>query len=234
MKVERIELAGLTTYVTGPADAAATCVLLHGFGAGGDDLVPMAAELGTAGVRFVFPAAPLELAGGYGESRAWWMLDLARLEAELARGQPRDRRDEVPEGLAAARATMLRLLDQLEARLPTAGRPLVLGGFSQGSMLALDVALHRARPPAGLALMSSTLINAAAWQPRLATLAGVPVVLSHGRADALLPYAVAETLRDLLRGAGATVEWVPFVGGHELPRAVMAAVGAMLARLAAA
>ena len=56
-------------------------------------------------MRFVFPAAPLELGGLYGDSRAWWLLDLAKLERELRAGAIRDRRDEVPEGLADARAT---------------------------------------------------------------------------------------------------------------------------------
>ena len=36
------------------------------------------------------------------------------------------------------------------------GRRLVLGGFSQGAMLAMDVALHTERALAGLVLMSVT------------------------------------------------------------------------------
>jgi predicted esterase len=72
-----LDLAGLTTHIVGPAQASITCVLLHGFGAPGDDLLPLAEALDLP-VRFVFPAAPLELGMGgfYGDSRAWWMLDL--------------------------------------------------------------------------------------------------------------------------------------------------------------
>jgi phospholipase/carboxylesterase len=225
------EIAGLTAHLVGPPDAAIVAVLLHGFGASGDDLLPLADELARAGappVRYVFPEAPLEISGVYGAARAWWLLDLVRLEEELRRGVPRDRRDEVPEGLPAARAQVLRLLDQVEARIAAPGAQLVLGGFSQGAMLALDVALHRARPPAGLLLMSGTLLNEAAWQPRLPSLRGVPVLQSHGRADPLLPYAAAEVLRDRLRAAGAAVEWIPFLGGHEIPRAAVAAAAAFL------
>jgi len=222
------EIAGLSACLVGPPDAAIVAVLLHGFGASGEDLVPLAHEIDAPSVRYVVPEAPLEISGVYGAARAWWLLDLARLEEDLRRGVPRDRRDEVPEGLAAARTQVLRLLDQVEARFAAPGARLVLGGFSQGAMLALDVALHRERPPAGLILMSGTLINEAEWQPRLSSLRGVPVLQSHGRADALLPYSAAEALRDRLRAAGAEVEWHPFVGGHEIPRIVIAAAGAFL------
>jgi phospholipase/carboxylesterase len=228
----RLEIAGLTTRIVGPADAATTCVLLHGFGAPGDDLVSLAGEL-DAPVRLVFPAAPIELGGLYGDSRAWWRLDLARLEDELRRGVPRDHREEVPEGLVEARGHVMQLLEALTARFGIAADRLVLGGFSQGAMLSLDVALHRSVPPAGLILMSGTLIAEAAWQPRLASLAGVPVMLSHGRNDGLLPYHVAEVLRDRLAAAGAAVDWQPFAGGHEIPRAAIDAANKLLRDVAA-
>ncbi len=95
-------------------------------------------------------------------------------------------------------------------------------------MLALDVALHR-DAPAGIVLMSGTIVAEHVWTPRLAKLAGVPVFQSHGRTDMLLPFSVAETLRDNLREAGALVEWHPFVGGHEIPSPVLAALGTFLA-----
>jgi phospholipase/carboxylesterase len=228
----RLELADLTIRITGPSDAPVTCVLFHGFGAPGDDLVALAAEL-DAPARLVFPEAPLSLGGLYGDSRAWWLLDLARLEDELRRGVPRDRRAEIPDGLAEVRAQVIRLIEQLAARFAVAPDRLVLGGFSQGAMLALDVALHLPAPPAGLVLMSGTLIAETAWQPRMAQLAGVPVMLSHGRSDLLLPFSIAEVLRDRLVAAGAAVDWQPFAGGHEIPRAAIDAAGQLLRGIAA-
>jgi phospholipase/carboxylesterase len=228
----RLDLAGLTMRIVGPADATTTVVLLHGFGAPGDDLVALA-EYIAAPVRFVFPEAPLELGGLYGDSRAWWLLDLARLEDDLRRGTPRDRRDEIPDGLSAAREQLSRLLDQLCARYNIPDDQLVLGGFSQGAMLALDVALHRDAPPAGLILMSGTLLAESAWQPRMAKLAGVPVLMSHGRDDMLLPFGVAEVLRDKLIAAGAPLDWHPFIGGHEIPAVVLDAAGNFLRARAA-
>jgi len=224
----RTELAGLTIRIVGPSDAATTVVLLHGFGAPGDDLLGLASELDAPGVRFVFPEAPLELGGLYGDSRAWWLLDLARLEEELRTGTPRDRRAEIPDGLPAARAQLGRLLDQLQARHGVTPDRLVLGGFSQGAMLALDVALQRPTAPAGLVLMSGTLVAEADWAPRMASLANVPVLMSHGRSDMLLPFSIAEILRDRLRAAGAVVDWHPFIGGHEISREVLGAASRFL------
>ena len=227
MPAQRIELAGLTTRIVGPEDAAVTVVLLHGFGAAGDDLVALA-EYIAAPVRFVFPEAPLELGGAYGNARAWWLLDLEKLEQELRAGVPRDRSSEIPDGLLAAREQVSRLLDQVKSRLGVDDQHLVLGGFSQGAMLSLDVALHRETPPAGIILWSGTIIAESAWKTKLPKLAGVPILQSHGHHDQLLPFTVAETLRDRLRAAGAAVEWHSFVGGHEIPPMVLDAAGAFL------
>lgn len=203
-------------------------VLLHGFGAPGTDLVSLYRVLDVPrGTRFVFPAAPLELAYAYGmgDSRAWWMIDMVALDAAIRSGTFRDLGKEIPEGLPEAREAVLGMLDAIEQRMrPSA---LMLGGFSQGAMLSLDVALHTDRPIASLALMSGTLLAEALWAPRMAARAGTPVVLSHGTHDPLLPFAVAEKLRDRLVEAGLEVEFVPFRGQHEIPPVVIDRVGAL-------
>lgn len=226
--MQRLDLAGLTTRLVGAADAPVTVVLMHGFGAPGDDLVSLSQAI-AAPAQYAFPAAPLALGGMYGDARAWWLIDFAQLEREMRAGKARDRAT-LPEGLAEARAKIV----QLVAALPRApGSKLVLGGFSQGSMLALDVALHLDAPPDGLILLSSTLIAQSEWAPRMARLAGVPVLQAHGQRDPLLPFSVAEELRDQLRAAGAAVEWVPFNGAHEIPGVVLEAMGAFVRARAA-
>lgn len=230
----RVETFGrLQARVTGGVDRdgggdGPVVVLMHGFGAPGDDLVPLHRVIDVPkGTRFVFPEAPLELEPAMG-ARAWWMIDVARLERALARGEPRVMTDEVPDGLEAAREAVVAMLRSIETKL----RPskLVLGGFSQGAMLSLDVALRAERQPAALALLSGTLIAQAEWAPLLPRLARVPTFMSHGRGDALLPFAVAEGLRDRLASAGAIVDWRAFGGGHEIPGAIVDALGAFLHR----
>lgn len=228
MKTQLLTLTGLTTRVVERSpDPRFTVVLMHGFGAPGDDLVGLARYI-DAPCRFVFPEAPIELGGLYGDSRAWWLLDLVELEAQLRAGAVRDRRHEVPEGLDTARALIMRFVDDVQAQFSFSDTELVLGGFSQGAMLALDVALHMDAPPAALILMSGTLLAESIWKPRMSKLETVPVFQSHGRHDALLPFSVAEELRDQLRSAGAAIEWFEFPGGHEIPPTALDDLGRFL------
>ncbi len=215
-------IGGLRCHVAGGTDGRGggdgpVVVLMHGFGAPGGDLIPLAGALGApAGTRFVFPEAPLELPWGF-DSRAWWMIDLERLERALRSGQARELGDEVPEGLPAAREKVMDLLAELPSRLDADPSRLVLGGFSQGSMLALDVALRMEAAPAGVILWSTTLLCASEWQGLMPGRAGLAAFQSHGRQDPLLPFAVAERLHGMLAQAGWQARFAGFSGAHEIP-----------------
>jgi phospholipase/carboxylesterase len=224
MTTRRTRLGDLDARITGDDTGGPVVVLLHGFGAPGDDLVALGEWLDApAGTRFVFPEAPLELNGLYGDARAWWMIDLESLG-----GGPVDRSGEVPDGLASARAQVIGLLEAVRDSLGVADDQVVLGGFSQGAMLSLDVALHTERAFAGLALLSGTLLAERIWAPRMAARRGLPVLQSHGDQDGILSYAAAGRLRDALIAAGLAVEWHAFRGGHEIPPDVLRALGRFL------
>jgi phospholipase/carboxylesterase len=234
--VANTQLAGLSVQIIAGADRGALVVFLHGFGAAGDDLVPLAKVLRVPdSTWFAFPEAPLALPPpyGFGEARAWWLLDFDKLDRVVASGRPRDLSDEVPEALPEARARVVALLGELERELEVPAERTVLGGFSQGAMLACDVALHSDRPLAGLVLMSGNLLAAERWVPRMPARAGMPVFQSHGTEDPLLPLSGAERLRDELTQAGLTVDWLQFVGGHGIPPQVVEAVGGFLTRVLA-
>jgi len=206
-------------------------VLLHGFGAPGDDLVPLWRTLSApAETRFVFPVAPIDLGPAYMGGRAWWPLDLEERMRRQALGEKRDV-SEVPEGLDTARARVDALLDDVERTLKPAPGKLVLGGFSQGAMLALDTALRSTRPLAGLVLLSGTHIAANEWASRFDARRGLPVFMSHGQSDELLPFAIAERLKNTLAERGLPVEWAPFRAGHGIPPGVVDALGAFLRRV---
>jgi phospholipase/carboxylesterase len=231
--MRRETIGQLTVWATGGDDDRGggdgpAVVLCHGFGAPGDDLVPLA-EVLTAPprTRFFFPEAPLALPAPYGDARAWWMIDLLRLESSYAAGRGIDLAAEVPPGLTEAREQLVSTLEAIRARAPAAA--MVLGGFSQGAMLATDVAARSEVPLAGLVLLSGTLIAEKEWVPLLPRRRGLEVFQSHGSADPLLPYAGATRLRDRLIEAGCEVRFVPFPGGHEIPRSVLALLPQFLA-----
>jgi phospholipase/carboxylesterase len=224
-------LGGLDIRMTTPKVGAPCAVLLHGYAGDVEDLAPFAPSLGED-TQLVFPRGPI--AGGGG--RAWWTIDEGSRELAIARGEPRDLRTLAPNGLPAARALLVALLDELRER--TRPSKLVLGGFSQGAMLSLDVSLQRdaagaLRPLDGLVLLAGAPIDWARLQPLLRDRAGTPVLVTHGRADEQLSFEVAEAMRDDLSAAGWDPTWVPFEGGHGTPLIVVRALRKFLATVLA-
>jgi phospholipase/carboxylesterase len=204
-------------------------VLMHGFGAPATDLVPLFRAVQVPPeVRFVFPAAPLLLDAVSPDevaARAWWMIDVGRLQASILRGDGADLARETPPGLTTARAAVRDMLVALEQELSAPPERVVLGGFSQGAMLATDVTLRAERAPAGLVILSGAPVCADEWKELAPKRAGLPVLQSHGRADPILPYQGAEWLRDLLAGSRLPVDFVPFNGGHGIPSGVLERLG---------
>ncbi len=227
---------GLLTHLTGGSDRAGggdgpLVVLMHGFGAPGTDLVGLERMLRVpGGTRFAFPEAPLSLPEFPFPARAWWRIDLARFEQARTQADLLARSNEVPEGLVHARERVIACLNELQERLSVPSEKIVLGGFSQGAMIACDVALSDPRPLAGLALLSTTLISAQTWLPRMSRREGLRVFQSHGQVDAILPFVAADKLRELWVEAGAEHEWVEFRGGHEIPPPVLEKLGAFITR----
>ena len=105
---------------------------------------------------------------------------------------------------------------------------IILSGFSQGGMLATDLALHAPESPLGLALMSTALINKNDWKAAAVNRAGLPFFQSHGDQDMVLPYKNASRLETLLIQAGLKGSLMRFPGGHEIPPQVMERMGAYL------
>ncbi len=223
---------GLDVHITGGPDRngggnGPVVILLHGFGAPGDDLVALWRMLRVPDdVRFVFPVAPLRLGGGLPDGRAWWMLDLDRLASQTAQGRGRDV-DAVPDGLAEARERMLAMLDDLD-RHEGLERGVFLGGFSQGAMLACDTMLRSPRAFDGLIILSGSIVARPEWEERWPTRTGLPVFQSHGTDDPLLPHETAIHLKDTLIRHGLTVTWSEFRGGHEIPFPVLDQLGRFL------
>lgn len=230
-------LAGLKVRLTGGSDGhgggdGPIVILLHGFGAPGDDLVPLADVIDvSATTRWLFPEAPLSLNMGFGDSRAWWIIDFARIQADRAAGRIRDLSVEVPQGLALARDRLLTFLKELPRQLSIDYKRTVIGGFSQGAMLTCDAVLHTEYPFAGLVQLSSNLLAQSVWGPLMPKRAGLLVFQSHGTRDDILPHIGAARLHDALTQSGLTVEWHSFRGGHEIPQPVVRRLSAFITKV---
>lgn len=232
-------VAGLRTFFAGGpdrqggGDGPLVC-LLHGYGAHGGDLAGLWRVLDVPReVRFAFPEAPLSLAEVFGfPAYAWWHVDVERY-AQLAIGHRTQQQmlralepllDEEPAGLSGARAQVLAWLAALRQRLGLPSNRVVLGGFSQGAMLSVDVALHLGEPLAGLLLLSGALVNRRVWQQRLNQAPPVPRFQSHGLEDPLLPFAVGEALHQFLEPVWPGTLY-RFHGGHEISPGVVDEMG---------
>jgi phospholipase/carboxylesterase len=192
-------------------------VLLHGFGAAGDDLVSLAEHLARPGSRFFVPAAPLAQGGS---GRAWWYFDQDR--------PPHAWDERLPEGfhphpqVARVRRAVQQLLRDVRARY--APERLVLGGFSQGAMLSLDVALQANPPVDRVAVLSGVLLAESLSALQAARDPKPRVFVSHGRQDPVLPFAAADSARRMLEHHGYAVQFQPFEGRHQIPDEVVAAL----------
>jgi phospholipase/carboxylesterase len=213
-KAERqFDIAGLRTTAIGTPDAPLLLVLMHGYAMRPSDLSPFAHSLGVPAF-FLFPQGPVTSPIG---GHAWWSVDLDAREAALSVG-PRDLANEYPQGLAAARQALGEFLDAVVAEFQP--RRLVIGGFSQGGMLALDGVLWGSKPVDALVLLSASRLASRDWEPRRTRLHNLPVFVSHGAADQDLAFSAGERLRDFVLESEARVSWVPFETGHEVPLVV--------------
>ncbi|MEO8017824.1 MAG: hypothetical protein ABI769_08425 [Pseudomonadota bacterium] len=211
-------LDALTSLSVGSAESArAQVVLLHGYDMRPEDLEPFSHSLKLPAV-FHFPRGPIGLPAG---NRCWWPIDQERRARQLAAGA-RDLFEEYPPGRLPARERLRAFLTDLRTRAPDL--PLLLGGFSQGGMLACDTVLCARETVAGLVMLSSSRIAFREWQDNREALSRLPVLISHGRQDADLAFSAGEALRDFHDNSGALVTWQPFDGGHEIPLAVWRAL----------
>lgn len=218
----------LTTIISG-GNSPPTLVLLHGYGSSAEQWAPFTHTIRwPARGRFVFPQGPDVMArtDGSPDGRAWWPLELGSYIP--AGGAAPDLSGARPPGLKLAASLVGDLLHD-HRRVPRG--PVVLGGFSQGAMVASEVAFRSHAPLSALVILSGTLVDEASWRRQLDERRGLPVFLAHGRQDSTLPFAAADRLRQELEAAGLQVTWCPFDGGHEVPATVVIALNEFLDRL---
>lgn len=218
-----VALGGLDAIEFPNADPDALMVVcLHGYGADMRDLAPLAQEIPVSRpLRWIFPDAPGRLEWG---GRAWFPIDVAAFEEAQRTGRPRDLSRSEPPGMGIAREAVASLL----AELAVPPERLVLMGFSQGAMMAVDAAARGAASCAGVAALSGTLVDGTALARRAASKKGQRFFQSHGSVDPILGFAQALALEKTLLSAGWKGRLLRFEGAHGIPPEVLVALGAWL------
>jgi len=213
-----------------PGRPGGSCVILfHGYGADANDLYPLHEYLGLSkNVSWIFPQGPQQVVLGPGMAgRAWFNIDIAILEKAMMAGSYRDMSHSRPQGLDRIQKSALSMFNECKANFSN----VVLGGFSQGAMLATQTALVAAEKPDALVVLSGTLLDKDNWKKQAKSCQGLPFFQSHGKNDALLDPKKAEELFEMLSNAGLEGQFEIFRGGHEIPPSVLSALGKFLRRL---
>jgi phospholipase/carboxylesterase len=168
-------------------------VLLHGYGADGNDLIELGREWARSlpHAAFVAPNAPDRCAeSSFGLQ--WFPLTF------------RDP-DEYERGVRQAGPVLDAFLDAELARRGLDDSALALVGFSQGTMLALHVAPRRKARPAAVVGFSGHLADAGSLKAQIRV--RPPVLLVHGDRDELIPVQALLLAAQGLAAAGIPVEW---------------------------
>ena len=193
-------------------------VFLHGVGALGADLAPLAKPLSAflPSAAFAAPDAPARFDGG-GPTRQWF--SVAGINAENR-----------PQRVEQAREAFDRVLSATLAERGFAGRldRVALFGFSQGAIMALDAIANGRWPVAAVVAASGRLAGAVEPSPASAATA---VLLLHGESDAAVPAEESRRAAPRLKAAGFAVEarFFPRLG-HSISGEGVETAGTFLAR----
>lgn len=196
--------------------ARAAVVFLHGYGADGADLLGLAEPLAPhlPGVAFYAPDAP-EPCLNNPMGCQWFpipWLDGSSEAAALA-------------GMQRSAAELDAFLDGVLSAEGLGPQALALVGFSQGTMMALQVAPRRSSPLAGVVGFSGRLLQPDALVAD--TLSRPPVLLIHGDADEVVPVQALSEASRALRDARFDVDAHVLAGlGHGIsPEGLSMALG---------
>ena len=181
-------------------------VLLHGWGADGNDLIGLAPALAPVlpDAEFLSPDGPFECDAGFG--RQWFSLGDRSPEGDMA--------EPVMAARLAAVAPMIdAFVEEALAARGLGAEKLALVGFSQGTMAALYVGLRRAQGPAGILGYSGHLVAARGFGREAKS--RPEILLVHGEDDEILPVQASRLAERTLKAEGYRVTAVYRAGlGH--------------------
>jgi phospholipase/carboxylesterase len=186
------------------APSAPLLLLLHGYGSNEEDLIGLAPYLDSR-LRCVSVRAPHELDfGGF----AWFAIE---------RGA---------EGVRFDYEQALQSLQQIYELLESlcqehAPERVLVAGFSQGACMALATALNQPQRVVAVAALSGVCGEEILPADR-DSVRGLPVLMTHGRQDEVIPIAQARASKALLEQLPVDLEYCEYDMGHAIDEACLA------------
>jgi len=204
----------------GPASAnkKKAVILLHGAGANRHDLAPLSNYLDpNKNFDWYFPEAPVNINPMF-NMHVWFPVEEVISLLADPKTNPEDVANYLPQGIDEARLALSDFLNLILGSYES----VIIGGFSQGSMMSADYFFHQASDKIkALLLFSGTSIDHSGWLKNMAAIKKIPIYQSHGREDSVLPFRFGEVLHQFLKQQAFPVEFHAFMGGHELPEEVL-------------
>lgn len=187
-------------------------MILHGWGANAQDVAALASYLDLPNYHFIFPDAPFPYPYST-MGRVWYNFpeNYAFLSAPDFYEQPE---------LSESRKLLIDWLNSLERETGIPLSQTILGGFSQGGAMTLDVGFQL--PLAALMVLSGYLhAPTQVMEKTLASKQFPPVLMVHGRQDQVVPLAASHQARDRLLALNIPVDYHELDMGHEIQPVVL-------------
>ena len=212
MKFDRIEDLD-TLIIHNKSDTAV--ILNHGYGANMEDLVPIGHALGT-NFDWYFPNGFVDLHREFGQySQGWFPLDMNILEKAFRTQEFSPLLNTYfQKGFDRAQQRVGKFVTNVGKHY----RRIILGGFSQGAMVAMGVGFKYQHIVDKLLIFSGLFISEKVWQGYNGRMDSFQ---SHGKRDILLPYSQGEALCQFLLSHNPKHKFVSHEGGHEIPSSIL-------------
>lgn len=180
-------------------------VVLHGWGANAEDAAYFTSLLDLPQCQLVMPEAPFPHPMNPVGKMWYGFPETFNFSGEW---------EHLPD-LQTSRQQLLEWLTALPNLTQVPLERTILGGFSQGGAMTIDVGMSL--PLAGRMVLSGYRHNAIPGLPNQPQ-----VLMVHGQADPVVPLQAAQETRDRLQQAGAQVQYEEFPGmGHEVSPLVL-------------